>query len=175
VAFSPDECARIIELAREAELAPGGLVGGVAESRIRRAGLAWLDERAGAEWVTARLVRLVADLNREGPGFDLDEFAESAQVARYGAEDAGHFGWHSDIGRGAAASRRKLTVVVQLSDPAAYEGGELQTWGGAEPVTAPKGQGDALVFPSFLLHRVTPVTEGERWSLTIWAHGPAFR
>jgi len=40
---------------------------------------------------------------------------------------------------------------------------------------APKTRGTATLFPSYLLHRVTPVTQGERFSLTIWAHGPQFR
>ena len=39
----------------------------------------------------------------------------------------------------------------------------------------PRGQGTAVIFPSFVLHRVTPVTQGTRWSLTLWSHGPAFR
>ena len=173
--FSTADCERLIALARRAGLSEGGLVGGVANAAIRRAGLAWVDELAGADWVTERLVRVAAEANREGFGFDITDFAESAQVARYGADSAGHFHWHSDIGNGPAAGRRKLTVVVQLSDPSGYAGGILETWGNAEPVAAPRALGTAVVFPAFLLHRVTPVTAGERWSLTLWAHGPAFR
>ncbi|WP_395007140.1 2OG-Fe(II) oxygenase [Cypionkella sp.] len=40
---------------------------------------------------------------------------------------------------------------------------------------ASRNRGTATVFPSFVLHRVTPVTAGTRWSLTLWSHGPAFR
>ena len=40
---------------------------------------------------------------------------------------------------------------------------------------ADRRKGSAAAFPSFVLHRVTPVTKGTRHSLTIWAHGPAFR
>ena len=42
-------------------------------------------------------------------------------------------------------------------------------------VTAGIARGTATLFPSYMLHRVTPVTEGIRHSLTVWAHGPAFR
>jgi len=174
-ALTAADCGRIIALALDGPLSAGGLVGGVANEGIRRAELAWLDEREGAAWVGDRLAAIVAQANREAFGFDIDDLAESPQAARYGAGPRGHFHWHSDIGRSGVAARRKLTVVVQLSDPAGYDGGLLETWGGAEPEAAPRTRGTAIVFPSFLLHRVTPVTRGERWSLTIWAHGPAFR
>ena len=96
-------------------------------------------------------------------------------MARYGAEREGHFAWHADIGDGPLAARRKLTMVVQLSDGAGYEGGALEVMPSAQEVVASRGRGSATLFPSFLLHRVTPVTGGERHSLTTWAHGPAFR
>ena len=174
-AFSPEECAAIRHLAAGGELVEAGLVGKVKNDGIRRAGLAWLDERAGAGWVMDRLIALVAEANREHFDFALDDFAESAQVARYGAEAAGHFDWHSDIGHGPVAARRKLTLVAQLSDPAGYAGGTLELMPDARPHPAPRPIGAAVLFPSFVLHRVTPVTAGERWSLTVWAHGPAFR
>ncbi len=174
-AFSPLECDRILALAAAAPLAPAGLVGGVQDGRLRRAELAWLDERDGADWVTARLVALVAEANRAHFGFALDEFAESAQVARYGAEAQGHFAWHSDIGAGPVARRRKLTLVVQLSAPEDYAGGALEIWPDGTPREAARARGAAILFPAFALHRVTPVTAGVRQSLTIWAHGPDFR
>jgi PKHD-type hydroxylase len=122
-----------------------------------------------------RMMRVVAQANRESFGFDLDEFAESPQVARYGAEREGHFDWHSDIGAGALAQKRKLTVVVQLSDHGDYDGGVLEVWPDSHVRSAPRERGTAVIFPSFCLHRVTPVTRGTRWSLTLWSHGPAFR
>ena len=121
------------------------------------------------------MMRLVAQANREALGFDLTEFAESPQVARYGAEREGHFDWHSDIGAGALAAKRKLTIVVQLSEPAAYADGTLELQPDSSIRQAPRDRGTAILFPSFVLHRVTPVTQGTRWSLTLWSHGPAFR
>ncbi|HET7413774.1 MAG TPA: 2OG-Fe(II) oxygenase, partial [Pararhizobium sp.] len=93
----------------------------------------------------------------------------------YGAEAGGHFDWHSDIGDGLLAARRKLTIVVQLSDPADYQGGLLQTNADGHVNDATAARGSAIVFPSFVLHRVTSVTAGARYSLTTWVHGPAFR
>jgi PKHD-type hydroxylase len=96
-------------------------------------------------------------------------------VARYGAERKGHFDWHSDIGEGVIARQRKLTMVAQLSEPRDYEGGALEVWPSNAILAAPRDRGTLTFFPSYLLHRVTPVTAGERFSLTQWAHGPSFR
>ena len=174
-AFTGAECARIIALATGGALADAGLVGGTTHHNMRRADIAWLDERAGSDWVTDRIVDVVRETNRKVFDFDLRDFAESAQVARYGADRAGHFDWHSDIGDGPVARRRKLTVVVQLSDPDAYEGGALELMPDAHIRQAPRRGGTATLFASFVLHRVTPVEGGARYSLTQWAHGPAFR
>ncbi|NIZ11029.1 2OG-Fe(II) oxygenase, partial [Pseudooceanicola sp. HF7] len=57
----------------------------------------------------------------------------------------------------------------------AYQGGQLEVLYDSHVRTAPLEPGTAVLFPSFALHRVRPVTEGERISLTVWAHGPAFR
>lgn len=174
-ALSPEECHALVTLCAAAPKKDAGLVRGTTAHQIRRAELVWLDDLPHAAWVMERMLRLVADANRESFGFDLTDFAESAQVARYGAERSGHFDWHSDIGAGALAARRKLTVVVQLSEPSDYDGGSLELRPHSSIRTVPRDRGSAVVFPSFVLHRVTPVTRGTRWSLTLWSHGPAFR
>jgi PKHD-type hydroxylase len=174
-AFTPEECVAIRDMAAQGPLRAAALVGHVANASLRRAEIVWLDDLPGAGWVMDRLVRLTSAANRESFGFDLTDFGESAQCARYGAENSGHFDWHSDIGKGTQAARRKLTLVVQLSDPGEYAGGQLELRPDSHIRPGAAGQGDVTLFPSFVLHRVTPVTEGTRWSLTLWAHGPAFR
>jgi PKHD-type hydroxylase len=174
-ALDPDTCDRLVAGAAAAGLADAGLAGGTTAHDLRRADVAWLDDTPDGGPVMDRLVRLVADANRDHFRADLTEFAESAQIARYAADRQGHFGWHSDIGRAGIAARRKLTVVIQLSDPADYQGGTLELWPDAHVTAAPRARGGLAVFPSFVLHRVAPVTQGIRWSLTLWAHGPAWR
>ncbi|SLN67248.1 PKHD-type hydroxylase [Aquimixticola soesokkakensis] len=174
-AFSSAECDAIIALAHEDELRDAGLTKGQTDHNYRRADLAWLDERAGTDWVMTRIIDVVAQANRSHFDFALTEFGESPQIARYGADREGHFIWHSDIGDGAFAAKRKLTLVVQLSDPDSYAGGALELWPASHTQTAQTARGTATLFPSFVLHRVTPVTQGERYSLTTWAHGPLFR
>lgn len=90
---------------------------------------------------------------------------EPIQLAEYG--EGGAYGWHLDIGPGTAAVR-KLSISVQLSSPDDYDGGDLEIWG-AQAID--RNQGTAIVFPSFMLHRVRPVIRGMRRSLVGWAVG----
>jgi PKHD-type hydroxylase len=68
-----------------------------------------------------------------------------------------------------------LSLVLQLSDPAQYEGGNLQVMTGSEPQTVRKQRGLVAAFPSYVLHQVTPVTQGTRQSLVAWVSGPQFK
>lgn len=173
-AFSPAECTRITAATDAAEASDARLVGGDRAHNIRRADLVWIDDLPDLAWVTDRLIDVVRDANRAFR-FDLDALRESPQVARYTARREGHFDWHSDIGDGPVAAQRKLTLVVQLSGAEGYDGGTLELRPSAQTSAAPLVQGSAVAFPAFMLHRVAPVTRGTRHSLTIWAHGPAFR
>ncbi len=85
------------------------------------------------------------------------------------------FGWHSDISHGRVAGKRKLALVLQLTYPNTYDGGDLKIMSGAHILSASRAQGSISVFPSIVLHQVTPIKRGIRRSLTVWAHGPAFR
>ncbi|MBI1415790.1 MAG: 2OG-Fe(II) oxygenase [Limimaricola sp.] len=174
-ALSDAECDRIVGYARAAVPRDARLVGANRDHNLRRAELTWLDDVPEAGWVMDRVIDMVRGANRDVFGFDLTEFGESPQVARYGAEREGHFDWHADIGDGRLAAKRKLTIVVQLSAADDYTGGLLEVMPSGHAVTANAARGTATLFPAFLLHRVTPVTAGERFSLTVWAHGPAFR
>jgi PKHD-type hydroxylase len=70
---------------------------------------------------------------------------------------------------------RKLSLSIQLSDPAAYEGCELELSFGDGIKTAPRKRGTVVAFASYVLHRVTPITAGTRKSLVVWVSGPEFR
>lgn len=101
--------------------------------------------------------------------FEIDMF-EAVQLARY--EVGMHYNWHLDIGPGHMGNR-KLSITVQLSDPDSYEGGDLVLENGsaAEDVVASRELGSVTVFPSFMKHKVTPVTKGVRHSLVAWVSG----
>ena len=171
-AFSPDECDRLLALFARLDAAEGGLVAGRFNESIRNSALVWVPEDGDLAWVHQRLARVAADANREVFRFALDGFEEQLQLAAYGP---GHFyDWHVDRGRGATASRRKLTVSVQLTDPDAYVGGELELNADGQPFNAPRQRGTAVAFAANTLHRVAPVVSGLRHSLVGWVHGPDF-
>lgn len=174
-AFSAGECEGIIAAIASSPTEEAMLVGHNREKKLRIAELVWMDEVDGLGWVMERLIELVRKSNTNQYDFDLREFAESPQVASYKASAGGHFAWHSDIGDGPTAGKRKLTLVLQLSKPNSYEGGNLEIMPGAHALATSRAQGCVSIFPSYTLHQVTPVECGIRHSITLWAHGPAFR
>ncbi|MFT7073376.1 MAG: PKHD-type hydroxylase [Patiriisocius sp.] len=66
-------------------------------------------------------------------------------------------------------------MTIQLSDPNDYEGGDLRFMINKEIVNAPKEKGTIIIFPSFIMHRVTPITKGTRQSIVGWVSGPPYR
>ena len=105
--------------------------------------------------------------------FDVWGYHDDFQYTKYYGGDQGHYDWHMDLGPN--MSNRKLSCVIQLSDPSDYEGGELEFNLGYTILSVPKGKGVITFFPSFLLHRVTPVTKGTRISLVTWLCGANLR
>ena len=99
---------------------------------------------------------------------------EQTQLSRYKSADQGHYDWHMDAGLPENGNQRKLSIVMLLSDPADYEGGELQ-FKGIEDRKILTKQGSIVVFPSFIEHKVTPVTKGVRYTAVTWVNGPSFK
>jgi PKHD-type hydroxylase len=117
---------------------------------------------------------IIEQCNREYYNFEITGLSEDLQYTEYEAEYEGYYDYHLDIGSGIESSR-KLSITVQLSDESEYEGGELEFVTGCEKKHASKKQGDVIVFPSYLLHKVNPITRGKRCSLVTWIGGPPFR
>jgi PKHD-type hydroxylase len=99
---------------------------------------------------------------------------EDTQLGRYKSIDNGHYDWHIDCFPPVNGVQRKLSISILLSDPSTFEGGELQ-FKGVEDQKVLTTQGSIIVFPSFIEHRVTPVTKGVRYSAVTWVNGPAFK
>jgi len=167
--FTADECHRICELA-DAETEHDGYIGKGANNQIRQSKVCYVNPAESSKWIFDKLEHILLDLNGNYK-FELNGFHEGFQVAEYSAP-GGHYTWHNDIGTG-EFSTRKLSMSVQLSDVGDYEGGELQFADSTD--LAPKEIGSLIVFPSFLTHRVKPVTSGKRQSMVSWVSGPAFR
>jgi PKHD-type hydroxylase len=121
-----------------------------------------------------KLAYIARQLNGQYFDFDIYGFVEDFQYTVYSADNE-HYDWHMDRGGGASCSPRKLSLVLQLSDPSEYEGGDLEFMVGGQPAFAKKEKGIVYAFPSFVMHRVTPVTSGVRRTLVVWTSGPRFR
>jgi PKHD-type hydroxylase len=148
-----------------------------ATDAIRVTRVAWFRRDARTESIYQRMEEAVLALNGRFFHYDLTGLVDF-QYAIYDVSEGGHFDWHKDYGRARGAESqepRKLTLSLQLSDGADYDGCELQTRSGNEIDTAPKTRGTLVAFPAYVLHRVTPITRGRRKSLVIWAAGPEFR
>jgi PKHD-type hydroxylase len=135
----------------------------------RRGAVAWIAPESGPAEVFERL-DAVARRYARSIGFCVRGIEEPLQIARYHRGD--HFDWHVDVGD--EAPRRKITVVVQLSSARDYAGGDVE-FCTLEPSALHRAIGSALVFPSILGHKVSPVSRGERLAAVAWLHGPPLR
>jgi PKHD-type hydroxylase len=152
----------------------GGNPEGENLAKIRRSQISWLNKNQDNAWVFEKLAHIAASLNAQYYRFDLTGFGEPFQLTNYDQSEQGMYGWHVDYG-GKIGPSRKLSLVLQLTDPSQYEGGNLQVLTGGQPQTVRKQRGLVAAFPSYVLHQVTPVTSGSRQSLVAWISGPAFR
>ncbi len=177
--LTPKECAMLIKHAKKKYPAHEAVVGHGASARVdemRTSTIRWLSYGdLDLLWLRLRIEEQVLIANRKGFGFTLQPSFTEIQFTEYHGATGGHYDWHEDnsaIMRG--PMDRKLSFVLQLSDPRDYDGGAFELAKTADPL--PPGayakQGDALLFRSSLRHRVTPVTRGTRYSLVTWIHGP---
>ena len=138
----------------------------------RKSNLRWLNDPSTYSllWNYAR------EANRIAFGFDLTDISP-VQFTEYSSENKGKYDWHHDINwEQDTAFDRKVSVVLQLTDGNSYEGGDFQF----KEVETPdpeilRRKGSIICFPSYLIHRVTPVTKGVRNSLVAWFEGPRWR
>jgi PKHD-type hydroxylase len=177
--FTPEECAAIVALGLSRTIQDAMVTaprdGGQHIDRSKRSNaVAWFKRgEAETEAIFAKLGKLAHDINKEVYRFDLKGFGESLQFTRY--ERIGDsYTWHKDLGGGGHALR-KLSLVVQLSDPATYRGCDLQTFEQGEPRALERSQGSVLIVPSWTLHRVSALEAGVRYSLVAWVGGDPFR
>ncbi len=166
-AFNPAEMKTIIAYGDRQELIKGTLGNAKPDERYesrRITRLAAIGHSDETLWIYERLLRVVNVLNQRFQ-YKLGSFAELIQYMVYNADEGSHFAWHADTG---PTVNRKLSLTIQLTDPAEYQGCELQFQHGDKVGTAPKQQGMLIAFPSSAMHRVTPITAGTRRALVAW-------
>jgi PKHD-type hydroxylase len=118
----------------------------------------------------------VAEVNAQFYGYDIWNNA-ILQYTEYHGSNKGHYDWHEDDGFASCLDKksvRKMSLSLQLSNPEEYEGGNFEA-SGIDITQDIKKRGTLIIFPSWVPHRVTPVTKGTRKTLVAWFSGPSWR
>ena len=142
----------------------------------------WLptpEKDSATDWMYKMGADVAQAANAQFWQYDLWGFYDEMQYLLYKGNDVpaeqGHFGWHQDNGDESKRPQRKLSFSIILSDPSEYTGGDLQFMDGSERTIRQKDAGTTIIFPSWMVHRVTPVEQGERRAITGWLTGPKFK
>ena len=141
----------------------------------RQSQVAFANFDANNEWIFHRLYALTDMVNNHFYRFDLLGF-DHIQWTKYDQQGS-HYNYHTDMqdNKDSITVPRKLSFSVIMNDPSEFEGGDLEFLVGRDPDRAEQKLGRVIAFPSWVLHRVTPVTSGVRKSMVFWACGPKFR
>lgn len=146
--------------------------------KVRISSTKFHNRNAQTEWIFDRFNDVIGRLNERFYGFNLNGY-KSFQYTEYDSSKLGKYDWHMDtvLGANSYKETRKLSIILNLTNSEKdYEGGTFYLNTGREeepePVDIPKGR--IIAFPSFLIHRVSPVTKGIRRSIVIWVTGPKF-
>lgn len=174
--FSVEECDKIIEYAEtlEEKYAMIGDTDNPINFEFRKSKVCWILPNNDSYWIFDRMFYYADMMNARFYRFNLVG-CEMMQYTKYKKKKHKydvHVDYHVDHERQLV---RKLSGVLFLSDPSEYEGGKFQIIGkDSIYTTVEQKRGRVIFFPSFFLHRVTPVTSGTRRSLVIWLMGPPF-
>ena len=170
-AFTKEECNKIIEIGNDITADQATTFDGNKDN-VRKSEVAWLYPNKETEWIYRRMTDIITTLNNKFFQFELFGITEGFQFTKYTAP-GGKYGRHID--KGVNMTVRKLSFSVQLSDPEDYKGGDLSLYFKEKGETMNKEQGTVVCFPSYVLHEVTPVTQGTRFSLVSWVTGKPFK
>ena len=171
--FTPAELDTIERYGDSLHQQQATLASGSIAANLRITQTAALTFKPEIKWLYDRMQGIIRTLNAQSYKYELNGFSEAFQYTVYHGDEGGHYGWHVD--HGPFEVQRKLSVSVQLSDGADYDGCDLQFMAGQQLQLAPRDRGAVVAFPSYVLHRVTPITRGVRKALVAWVTGPNFR
>jgi PKHD-type hydroxylase len=103
-------------------------------------------------------------------------YIEPLQYSVYESDNQGFYDIHCDtiFCRNSNGFSRKISFSILLNDPSEFEGGDLLFHTSNEPFKVNLQKNDMVMFPSFVPHSVTPVTNGVRKTLVGWICGPNF-
>ena len=145
---------------------------------VRSSNIKWIPQHNNWKWLYDKIIVKILETNEDYWEFNLNSMYDPIQYSTYLSTEDGKYDWHLDIGPD-VASYRKLSAVIPLTPSNLYEGGNLEFLANQrieeKQLEDLNKAGSIVLFPSYILHRVTPVTKGSRNSLVIWMGGVPFR
>ena len=177
IGFTPEECEKIIaeyETDYSTKATIGGQGAGELNEEIRKVEEYSIELNTQNSWIFQKISHAVGLVNAEYYKFEITGIVHGLSLLKYTGSDKSHYTWHTDTGDG-PSSCRKISISIPLSKPTDYQGGDLVVNCNGTENIAHKTQGSLTMFPSFCMHTVTPVTQGERWVIVVWVNGPRFK
>ena len=174
--FTPDQCRQVIECGRrqkpqKAQVGMNKPEGGL-DTKKRVTTISWIPFKEMPEMYD-QVNKFIQTASKNHFGFEDVYVTENAQFTEY--SEGGFYDWHMDTDADMRYEPpvRKISMTLLLSPESQFEGGDLEI---SSPGKAAKlKQGHAIIFASFLNHRVKPVTRGVRQSLVMWFGGTPFK
>ena len=174
--FTPEQCQMIINCGRrqKPQKAQIGMnrPGGGLDTKKRVTTISWIPFKE-MEPMYNQVNQFIQQANLNHFGFGDIQITENAQFTEYPV--GGFYDWHMDcdVNMTHEPPVRKISMTLLLSPENQFEGGDLELM--APGKFAKLKQGHAVIFASFLNHRVAPVTRGVRQSLVMWFGGKPFK
>lgn len=174
--FNNYEIERILAIGNKLPKQGGVLADNKVDKEYRDSLVSWIPVNNETRWIYQKLTDCIINVNESFFEFDLTKIEKLQFTSYYGNKETnGFYCQHIDSSFGLLSDNRKLSFVMQLSDPSDYEGGELRLHISKNPIIVEKKRGLITFFPSHVLHECTPVTFGNRHTLVGWVHGPKLR
>lgn len=178
--FTPEQCDKILsdglELpAQDAKLGVAGM-SEYSNDEYRKSKIRFIQQQNHLQfsWLFDELWKMGMQANRDWFNFHITNLS-FVQLAEYDELYSGEYKKHHDVfWINNDNYHRKLTCVIQLTDPATYEGGDFEMYDLTQHPNKEelRTQGTAIFLPSFINHAALPVTKGTRYSLAVWFEGP---
>lgn len=180
--FTKEECEKIIGDAsklpsQDAVVGVNGINTGL-DTSIRKSKVRFIsDKDPNFTWLFDKMWKTAIEANKDFFDIHISKL-EFIQFAEYDSSYEGEYKEHHDVFwlNNDPYYHRKLSGIVQLSDPNQYEGGSFEITETINPIDKDIAeQGSVVYFPSMLRHKANKVTKGVRYSLAVWFEGPKWR
>lgn len=184
-ALSNTVCDNIIKLGKNNKFDKGKIGGDGYNKKIRNSNITWLNDK----WLY-RYIHPYLNIANRNAGWNYQwNYSEDFQLTKYKKNQ--FYDWHKDSWDDPYEDHkninfngriRKLSAICSLVEPEDFKGGELlfQPRDQRDPTIVQEckeilPRGSIVVFPSFVYHKVNPVTKGTRYSLVSWHLGEPFK